>query len=164
MGFALLRQLGLSTANDEMTLFRGAIMLNFQEMAERDRAEDVALAVELLSRARAHGTLEAVVRTISPPVQRKRGRQLGSTSKTLSDRRVALWCAYEDEKLKLPNATDAEIARNLYAKGGRTYGNSPTAVAAQIAKMKALRNANLLMGGAGRSRKRGRPKKMANPN
>ena len=82
----------------------------------------------------------------------------------LAARRDALWRAYLDERLKSPNAPEAEIAQNMFAKGGRAYGNSPTAVAAQMAKIKADRNApSLISSGAGHPRKRGRPKKTAHP-
>jgi hypothetical protein len=158
MGFAL-----LSPADAQVELYRAQIMRNLQEMAERDLEEDLALAAELLRRARAHDTLEAVLRFMSPPVQRKRGRQLGSSSKALAARRYALWSAYEDEKSKSPNATDAEIAQRLFGSGGQTYGASATAIAAHIAKLKAILGGGSLISSAGRPRKRGRPKKTAIP-
>jgi hypothetical protein len=153
----------LSTVDATMRAYQAQVARNHQEIAERNLAADRAAATELRERALAHGTLDEVARIICPPVKRKRGRQWGSRSEVLATRRDALWRAYQDERMKSPNATEAEIAQSLFAKGGRKYGNSPAAVAAHVAKIKANMNAPSPLARAGRPQKRGRPKKTVNP-
>jgi hypothetical protein len=163
MSFLLPAFAGLSTAETSMHAYQAQVARNYQLIAERNLAGDLATAKALRESALAHGTIDQVARIISPPVKRKQGRQLGSRSEVLATRRDALWRAYEDERVKSPNSTKAEIARSLFAKGGRKYGNSSTAVAAQIAKIKTNMNAPSLLARAGRPRKPGRPKKTLNP-
>jgi hypothetical protein len=153
----------LSTADATMRAYQAQVARNHQEIAERNLAAVRAAATELRERALACGLLDEAARIICPPVKRKQGRQWGSHSKVLAARGEALWHAYEEEKRKSLTATDAEIAQRLFAKGARKYGNSPTAVAAHIAKIKTNKNAPSLLARAGRPRNRGRPKKTVNP-
>jgi hypothetical protein len=125
MGFFFQPFVGLSAADAMRDAVRAQVALYYQMIAERNLAADRAAATEFRRRALAHGTLDEVVRIISPPVKRKRGRQSGSRSEAFAARRDALWCAYQYEKSKSPNAPEAEIAQDLFAKGGRAYGNSP---------------------------------------
>jgi hypothetical protein len=120
------------------------------------------MARELRARAASLGMLEEVARIICPPVKRKRGRQKGSHSRVLQERRSALWRAYCDEKARSPGATIEQIAERLWARAGRKFGNSPKAIAAHVAKMKLGRNRPSLLDVAARPRTRGRPKKTAN--
>jgi hypothetical protein len=154
---------GLSTAEATIRAYQAQVARNYQVIAERNLAADRAAATQLRERALANGTLDEVARIICPPVKRKRGRQWGSRSEVLAARREALWRAYQDERSKSPTATEAEIAQRLFAKAGRTYGNSPAAIAAHIAKIKSNENAPSLLARAGRPRKCGRPKKTVNP-
>ncbi len=153
---------GLPTAEATLRAYQAQVACNYREMFDRNLAADRAAATELRERALAHGTLDEVKRIICSPVMRNRGRQQGSHSEILAARRDALWQAYQDEKAKSPNATEAEIARSLFDEGGRKYGNSPAAIAARIAKIKAKQNAATLLARFGRPPKRGRPKKTLN--
>jgi hypothetical protein len=164
MSFLLPAFAGLSTAKTSMHAYQAQVARNYQLIAERNLAGDLAAAKALRESALAHGTLDEVARIICPTVKRKPGRQWGSRSEVLADRSDTLWRAYQDERVKSLSATEAEIAQSLFAKGGRKYGNSPTAVAAHVAKIKAKMNAPSLLARAGRPRKLGRPKKKtANP-
>jgi hypothetical protein len=89
-------------------------------------------ATELREGALAHGTLDEVVRIICPPIKRKRGRQLGSRSEVLAIRRDALWRAYQDERMKSPNATEVDYPGSILAwkqHVGRSFESYPGTVA-----------------------------------
>jgi hypothetical protein len=119
-------------------------------------------ARELRTRAVSFGLLEEVAGIICPAVKRKRGRQKGSHSRILRERRNVLWRAYWEEKARSPGATDKEVADLLWARSGRKFGNSCDAIVGHIAKMKSDRNRPTLLEMAERPRTRGRPKKTVN--
>jgi hypothetical protein len=153
----------LTSVEASIRAYQAQVARNWRLITQRNRAADLAAAKTLLEKALAHGTLDEVAGIICPPAKRKRGRQWGSHSKRLAARRAALWQAYQEEKTKSPEATDKEIAGRLHAKDSRAYGNSPSGIAARIAKIKVDQNAPSLLAKAGYPRRRGRPKKSINP-
>jgi hypothetical protein len=136
-----------------------ASLVGLGVIVERNRI--IAEAERLRDAAAVMGMLDEVAQIIAPPVKRKRGRQPGSRSRKLAERRDALWAAYLGAKLALPGNTEAEIAEYLFAKGGRKYGNSASAIESQVMAIKAKRNVPSLLSAAGHPTKRGRPKKSA---
>jgi hypothetical protein len=105
---------------------------------ERQRLwkELCAEGLDLVKRADAIGMREELAQVMFPPVKRGRGRQRGSHSSVASTRRAVLWLAYQKEMATSPTAKDKDIAAHLHATDPKKYGNSPTAIAAQIAALK----------------------------
>jgi hypothetical protein len=152
---------GPFTAEALIRAYQAQVGDNYKRITDRNRAADLADAEALRERAVADGTLEDVMRILSPPVKRSPGRQPGSHSSKQAKHRKELWRAYESEKTKTPYAKDLQIATRL----GKEYGNSPAAIAAHIRKIKLEFDPDRpsLLQTAGRPpRKRGRPKRTIN--